>query len=421
MPTEVTPLIERPDPYAALRFRDFRIILSGRLLATLGEAMISIGVGWELYQRTGNALALGFVGLVQVLPVILLSLPGGYVADRYDRRWVSIIAQAGMVVCALSLTAISLSNGSLVVLYVVLALIGVARAFNGPAESALMPQTVPPEHFMNAVTWTNSAWQLAAILGPAVGGAIIALAGKAAPVYFADAIGAGAMAVALLLLKTRQTNFAAPDEPPMEALRGGIRFLRGTPIILAAISLDMFAVLFGGAVALLPVFASDVLHVDASGLGILQAAPSVGALIMAAYVARRPPFENAGRLLLFAVAGFGVATIAFGLSSSFWLSVLLLGLTGSLDYISVVIRHTLVLTFTPDEMRGRVSAVNSVFIGASNQLGGFESGVSAAILGPVGSVVFGGIGTLVTVGMIAWFSPALRGLKRITASQVEST
>jgi MFS family permease len=416
----VTPTIEpraQPDPFSALRFRSFRLLIIGRFAAQIGEQMISVGIGWELYARTGDAFALGLVGLVQIVPVMLLALPGGYAADRYDRRRVLILSQLVLVACAVALLLISITQGELWVLYAVLALIGAARAFNNPAEGALTPLTVPDSEFRNAITWNTSVWQLSAILGPAIGGLLIAVTGGAASVYIVNIMGGLVLVGLVLMIHTRPQGQVDADEPPLEALRGGVRFLRDTPIILAAITLDMFAVLFGGAVFLLPVFASDILMVDAAGLGILRAAPSVGALGMAMWVARRPPFERAGATLLWAVAGFGVVTIVFGLSQSFWLSAAMLLLGGALDNISVVVRHLLVLTHTPDAMRGRVSAVNSVFIGASNELGGFESGVTAAILGPVGSVVLGGIGTLITVGVIARLSPGLRRLGRIEPVQ----
>jgi len=396
------------DPYAALRFRDFRLLISGRFVAQIGEMMVSVGVGWELYERTGDALALGLVGLVQVIPVMLLSLPGGYIVDRYNRKMVTLISQIVLIVCSLALAVVSFTQGSLVLLYTILAVIGAARAFNNPAESALTPQTVPPEHYFNATTWSSSVWQLSAITGPAIGGFIIALTNSASMVYIANAAAGTVLVIVLLMLNIKQNDFVHTGEPPLKALRAGWNFVRNTQVILASITLDMFAVLFGGATFLLPVFAKDILHVDAAGLGVLRAAPSIGALCMALFLSRRPPFKRSGRILLLAVAGFGVATIAFGLSTSFWFSLLMLALTGALDNISVVIRHTLVLSYTPDEMRGRVSAVNSVFIGTSNELGGFESGTASALLGPVGAVVFGGIGTMVVVGLVAWFSPQLR-------------
>lgn len=403
----------RRDPYAALRFRDFRLLIAGRFVAQIGEMMVSVGVGWELYERTESALALGLVGLVQIIPVILLSLPGGYIADRYNRKWVTLVSQVVLICCSIALAIVSLSNGPLPLIYVILALIGAARAFNNPAESALTPLVVPPEHFFNAATWNSSVWQLSAILGPAVGGLIIGATNSAAMVYLANAASGLVLVTALLLIRSRPAEFEATDDTPLEAIRTGWRFLRKTPVVLTSITLDMFAVLFGGATALLPVFAKDVLFVDATGLGILRAAPSIGALLMAAYLSRRAPFQRAGVTLLVAVAGFGLATIVFGLSTSFWLSLAMLALLGALDNISVVIRHTLVLTYTPDQIRGRVGAVNSVFIGASNELGGFESGVAASLLGPVGAVVFGGVGTIVVVGIISVVAKQLRELGTI--------
>lgn len=409
----------RRDPYAALRYRDFRLLIIGRFVAQIGEMMVSVGVGWELYQRTNDAFALGLVGLVQVIPVILFSVPGGYIADRYNRKWLTLISQLVLIGCSLALAVISLTDGSLFLLYTILAVIGAARAFNNPAESALTPQTVPPEYFYSAVTWSTSVWQLSAILGPALGGLLIGFVNSAALVYIVNAFAGGVLVGALLLLRSKQTEFDRNGETPIESIRAGLSFVRRSQVILGAITLDMFAVLFGGATFLLPVFAEDILHVGADGLGILRAAPSIGALCMALFVARRPPFERAGRTLLLAVAGFGIATIIFGVSTSFWLSAAMLFALGALDNISVVIRHTIFLTYTPDSMRGRVGAVNSIFIGASNELGGFESGVAAAFLGPVGAVIFGGLGTLAVVGLVARLAPQLRRLGVIQKEDIK--
>jgi MFS family permease len=401
------------DPYAALRFRDFRLLFGGRFVAQIGEMMVSTAVGWELYERTGDAFALGLVGLVQILPVMLLSVPGGYVADRYNRKWITLISQLVLAACSLLLMLLSITQGELWVFYAVLAVIGAARAFNNPAESALTPQTVPPEYYFSAATWSSTIWQLSAILGPALGGILIAATSSAASVYLINALSGVVLVVALLLLKSKQRDFATDAETPWESVKAGFRFLKGSQVILGSITLDMFAVLLGGATFLLPVFAKDILNTDAVGLGILRAAPSVGALLMALAISRLPPFTQAGRTLLWAVAGFGVATIIFGLSTSFWLSVAMLFALGALDNISVVIRHTLLLTQTPDAMRGRVNAVNSVFIGASNELGGFESGLAAALIGPVGAVVFGGVGTLAVVALTARLAPQLRDYGRL--------
>jgi MFS family permease len=409
------------DPYAALRFYNFRLLIFGRFCGQIAEAMISVAVGWELYERTRDPFALGLVGLVQVIPVLLLSLFGGYMADTYDRRRITLYSQWVLVGCAVGLLLVSLNQSDLVILYGLLAVVGVAKAFNNPAEGALTPQTVPPEFYYSAATFNSAVWQLSAIMGPAAAGLLIAFAGNAAPVYVANILGGLIFIVTLMMLKLKSSAEKREVEPPLQSLREGVRFLRNTPLIVAAITLDMFAVLFGGAVFLLPVFASDILRVDSTGLGILRAAPSVGALLMAAYLSRRGPFRHSGRVLLLAVAGFGLATIGFGLSQSFWLSVLLLGLTGALDNISVVIRSLLIYTYTPDAMRGRVNSVNMIFIGASNELGGFQSGVAGALLGAVGAVVFGGTMSILVVGLIAWFSPELRRMDRIqkTADPVE--
>jgi MFS family permease len=401
------------DAYAALRLPNFRLLLVGRLVAQLGEMMVSVAVGWELYERTSDPLLLGMVGLVQVVPIFLLSLPVGYLVDRYDRRWIALISQLVLVVCSLVLASLSAAPGSLLSIFIVLAIIGAARAFNNPAEGALTPQAVPIELYQNAATWGSSTWQFASILGPAIGGFIIALTQGAATVYIVNAVVGLVFVAALLIVKLRPQSYAAAEEGPVRSLMEGLRFLRTNRIVLASITLDMFAVLLGGATYLLPVFAKDILFVDATGLGLLRAAPSVGAVLIAILIANRPPFQNAGRTLLWAVAGFGIATIIFGISSNFWLSMAMLALLGALDNISVVIRHVLLLTYTPPEMLGRVGAVNTVFIGASNELGGFESGLAAWLLGPVGAVVFGGIGTLLVVLGIARFSPELRNLRQI--------
>jgi MFS family permease len=412
-----TPLAR--DPYAAFRFRDFRLLIGGRFIAQLGEAMVSIAIGYELYLRTRDPLLLGLVGLVQVLPVIALSLLGGYVADRFNRRLVTGLSQALLVLCSVGLTWVSLTEGPLWVLYAILTVIGVARAFNNPAESALTPQTVEPEYYGNATTWNSVMWQSSAIIGPAVGGFLIAAFGTALAVYIFNIIAGLVLITVLFLLRSEQRDFGDPDAHPWEAVKDGLRFLRSAKILLAAITLDMFAVLLGGAIALMPIYATDILHVGADGLGILRAAPSVGALLMALLLARLPPIRKAGWTLLWAVAGFGLATIIFGISTNFWLSLLMLALTGALDNISVVIRGTLFLTETPDALRGRVGAVNYLFIGISNEMGSFESGVAAALLGPVGAVVFGGVGTMVVVALVAWRSPQLRALNQMRGQGYE--
>jgi MFS family permease len=408
---------ERRDPYAALRFLDFRLLLTGRFITSFGNEMLSFAIAWELWLRTHSAFALGMVGLVQVVPVILLSLPAGHVADQYNRRRIVLIAQLSTGMCALGLAFLSYTQGSLVLIYLCLFGIGVARAFNDPAASTLVPETVPANLFSSAATWNSSTWQLASIIGPAIAGLVIAFAGNVTFIYVFSAIGAITFTIMLSMIKGRQLALA-PKSATWASLIEGFKFMRDTKVILAAITLDMFAVLFGGAVALLPIYATDILHVGPQGMGVMRAAPSIGALLMAFLIAHLPPMKNAGRTLLLAVAGFGAATIIFGFSTWFWLSVLMLALLGSLDNISVVIRATLLLTHTPDEMRGRISGVNGIFIGISNELGSFESGFAAALFGPIIAVVGGGIGTILVVLLAAKIWPEMRNLKTLNVPEI---
>lgn len=403
---------ERRDPYAALRFLDFRLLLAGRFITSFGTEMVSFAIAWELWLRTHSAFALGLVGLVQVVPVILLSLPAGHVADQYNRRRIVLITQLSLAMCGLGLAFLSHTQGSLVLVYLCLFGIGVSRAFNDPASSTLVPETVPAHLFSSAATWNSSTWHIASIVGPATAGLVIAFAGNVTFIYLFDAMGAIIFTILLSMIKGKQLPLA-DRSATWSSLIEGFKFMRDTKVILAAITLDMFAVLFGGAVALLPIYATDILHVGPQGMGIMRAAPSVGALLMAFLIAHLPPMKNAGRTLLLAVTGFGVFTIIFGLSTWLWLSVLMLALLGALDNISVVIRGTLLLTHTPDKMRGRISGVNSIFIGISNELGSFESGFAAALLGPVIAVVGGGVGTILVVLLAASLWPEMRTLKTL--------
>jgi len=405
---------QRHDPYAALRFRDFRLLFFGRFIASFGEQMVSFAIGWELWLRTHNELALGLVGLVQVIPVIVFSLPAGHVADQHNRKRIVLITQCVFTTCTLTLALLSWKQGPLPLIYLCLCGIGLARAFNSPAASTLLPQTVPPEHFTSAATWSSSAWQLAAVLGPAFAGLLVALLDRATLIYVLDALGGMTFLVMVFMIRGRQLALSR-KAATLDSLLEGIQFIRRSKVILSAITLDMFAVLLGGAVTLLPVYATDILHVDSVGLGIMRAAPSIGAVLMAITLAHLPPFQHAGRTLLWAVAGFGLATIIFGISTWFWLSLLMLLILGALDNISVVIRASLLLTHTPDEMRGRVSSVNSIFISASNELGGFESGAVAALVGPVLTVIGGGIGTILVVLAVARRWPEMRRLRTLDA------
>ncbi len=407
----------RHDPIAALRVGDFRLLLFGSFLAIVAEQMLGVAIGWELYERTNSPLALGLIGLVQIVPVLALALPAGQLADKLDRKWISVFTMLGVALCAFGLTWLSATSGPIGLMYVCLFGIGVARAFQSPAFSSLVAQVVPEEHYANAATWESSAWQASAIVGPALGGLLIAAQNHATIIYAIVGVG---LLVAGGLLALMHTHPVTRSEEPvtLTSLLAGMRFIWGSKIILAALTLDMFAVLLGGATALLPVFARDILHVGAAGLGWLRAAPAIGAILAAGLLAYLPPLKHAGRVLLLVVAGFGLATIGFGLSRSLAFSLLMLGLIGALDNISVVIRSTLVLTRTPDALRGRVNAAHFVFIGISNELGAFESGMAAALLGTIGAVVAGGIGTLLIVLLISIIWPEVRRLGRLDASSV---
>ncbi|OUL27647.1 MFS transporter [Nostoc sp. RF31YmG] len=397
------------DPFAALRFRDYRLFTIGRVLLFTGSQMQTVAIGWELYERTNSALVLGGVGLAQVLPMIALTLITGHVADRGDRKLITLLSILLLALCSLALAVVSYTQGAIILFYTCLLVTGVARAFLKPASDALMWQLIPTTVFTNAATWNSTSFQLATVIGPALGGFAIAALGSATGVYVLAAVAAFFCFALTLPIKEQKTNLS--KEPiSLKALSAGAKFVWQNQIILAAITLDMFAVLLGGAVALLPIFAKDILHVGPVELGYLQAAPSIGALIMAVLLAHLPPLRKAGPALLWSVVGFGVVTIIFGLSRWFWLSLLMLALSGALDSISVVIRHTLVQIRTPNHLRGRVAAINSVFISASNELGGFESGLAAALFGPIVSVVGGGIGTIVVVILTAMIWPEMRKL-----------
>lgn len=407
----------RHDPYQALRAGDFRLFILAIFLSSLGEQMLVVAIGWELYQRTSSPLALGLVGLVQVLPVMALSLPAGSLVDRTNRRRMVIAARSLALCSVLGLLLLSFLQGPLLLIYACLLLIGIAEAFGSPANSAMLAQVVPERAYENAATWESSSWQLASVGGPALGGLLIALAGRAALVYLLDALAIAVVILCLLLMRAQQPPRAIGDRSTLRALAEGLTFLRRTQVILAAITLDLFAVLLGGATTLLPVFARDILRVGPTGLGLLQAAPSVGAVCMTLCLAHTPPFKKAGRALLLAVAIFGLATCIFGVSHLFWLSLLMLAVLGASDNVSVVIRSTLLLTRTPDEMRGRVSSVNALFINMSNQLGGFESSILAQIFGPVVAVSAGGLGTILVVLLVAVLWPEMRRLGALSQAR----
>ena len=405
----------RHDPYAALAVPAFRRFIASLLTMTMASQVQAVVVGWLLYQATRDPLALGLIGLAEVIPYIAVALFAGYVVDRSDRKRVSVASLGVLVVASVALLAFSILSTApsrVWPYYAVIAVCGVARSFLQSSRSALVSEIVPRAVFANAATWRSSTWQLGTVLGPALGGMLFAAAG--ARVTFSVNVALNAVALAAMIaVRHTPTRISIGADSIRKTLADGLRYVTGQRIILAALTLDMLAVLFGGAVALMPVFATEILRVGPRGLGVLQAAPGVGAVLMAIVVAHRPPFQRAGRTLLVAVAIFGVAMISFALSTSFPLSVALLVVGGAADNVSAVIRATLIQVLVPPEMLGRVSAVNAIFIGSSNELGAFESGVAARLLGTVTSVVLGGAMTLGVVATTAWKVPALRRLRRI--------
>jgi MFS family permease len=406
------------DAYAALRHRDYRLLLSGSVLFSVAGNFQTTAVAWELFDRTGSPLILGLSGLAQFLPVLLLALPAGQAADRYSRKAVFLLAVLTSALTSVALAALSYWKGPVELIFVCLVLTGVARAFAAPARSALLTQVVTPASLGNAVTWNSSGWHFAASVGPALGGLVLAIDERADFAYLLSAL---LTCCCLFLLGTIRPR--AVERPPMarslESLLSGVRFVWRTELLLAAITLDLFAVLLGGATALLPAYAKDVLHVGPAGFGWLRTAPALGAILMALLMAHRPPLKRPGISLLLSVAGFGATIIVFGVSEWYWLSFLMLALGGALDNVSVVVRGTLMQTLTPDEMRGRVAAVNTVFISSSNELGEFESGATAYAFGLQRSVVGGGIGTIVVVLLVMWRWPALLRLGPLYRSQPE--
>lgn len=414
------------DPYAVLRNRDLVLYLVGRFIASFGQQMLTMAVLWELYQRTGKALNLGLVGLTQMLPMVLFTLPAGHAAENYHRKRIIVLTNLAIAAASIGLALISWYEGRVLWIYLCLFAAGTARTFLWPASSAFLPLLVERQVFSRAVTWSSGSFQLSAAAGPAAAGALIWLSRQhAAPVYVLNA--AACLLCVLLVSPVR------PHQPPaqkekltLRSLIAGFDFVFASPIILGTITLDLFAVLLGGATALLPVYATEILFVGPAGLGWLQAALPIGSLLCALVLAHRPPLARAGRALLWAVIGFGLATIGFGVSKSFWLSFLMLLGCGAADTISIIVRHTLVQLLTPDEKRGRVSAVNSLFIGTSNELGGFESGMVAHLFGPVIgnlkstgaiiSVVSGGIGTILVVILVALKWPQIRRYGRLDSS-----
>lgn len=441
------PQPDRHDAYAVFRNGDFVRYLSGRLVAVFGQQMLTVAVGWELYERTHSALALGIVGLAEMIAMVCCTLPAGHLADNRARKRIILTALMVSSTASLGLTLISWLHAPVVLIYACLFTAAAARTFLWPASSAFLTSLVSREQFPRAVTWNSGTFQLSSVAGPAVGGALIALFHKYSdhPAAFIYALNLLTALTCFFCVKSVRAHHEVKNPEPMSlrSFATGFRFIFAQRLILGMITLDMFAVFLGGATALLPVFAKDILHAGPSGLGILQAGLPLGAVSCALYLAHRPPLQRAGRALLWCVVAFGVATILFGIFNIhalgrwlltgvsgpvwFWLSFAMLFVCGAVDNVSVVVRHTSVQLLTPDEKRGRVSAVNSLFIGTSNELGGFESGFVTHLFGPalgnaittgaIISVVSGGVGTILVVAAVAWLWPEIRKYGRLDGSQ----
>lgn len=404
-------------PYASLGIPNFRRYVLAVVAMTLATMIQGTIVGWQVYELTHDTLDLGLIGLAEALPFIVALLYAGHVADRHDRRLVAIgalVVVFGSAVALLLLPSMLTGSPRALVraIFAVIVVSGLARSFLQPSRQALGAELVPRELFSNSVTWRSGAWQLAAVVGPALGGALYALGGIRLA-YLVDAALIVVGIVALLLVRRTRSPSSPTSESIGKSLIAGVRFVFGEKIVLGALSLDLFSVLFGGATALLPVYAAEILHVGPQGLGLLRSAPAIGAVIMSARLAHANPFQRTGRVLLQSVAVFGLTTIVFGFSTSMVVAVATLAIGGAADMVSVFIRSTLLTTRTPPEMLGRVMSVNGIFVGSSNEIGAFESGVTARWFGAVPSVVIGGAMTLVVVAMTAWRNPTLRSLARI--------
>lgn len=419
---------QRPDVYASLRYPNFKRYIVCLFCFTLGIQIQGTVVGWQVYDLTHDPLALGLIGLAEALPALSTALYAGHVADTRDRRRVALAALGVLVLCSLALWFLAgphvlgvdlVHETRLTAIYGVIVLSGVARAFLQPSRQALSAELVPRVLYPNAITWRTGSWQLASVMGPAFGGLLYALGGSS----LAYAVDAVLMVSAVVVLAS--IRHSSPARPPateglLRSVAGGVRFVMRERLLLGAITLDLFSVLFGGAVALLPIFAAEILHVGPTGLGILRAAPAAGAVLTTTLLARNRDFERSGHVLLGSVAGFGTCMVLFGLSTSFLLSVALLLVSGMCDMVSVVIRSTLLQSRTPEALLGRVSAVNLIFVGSSNEIGAFESGVTARWWGTSRSVVIGGLATLGVVAAVAHFVPSLRRMGRMMGADPDA-
>jgi MFS family permease len=413
-------------PTIAWRSRDFRLYTAARFLGTVGVEAQAVGVAWQVYEITHSALALGGTGLALFLPGLLFTLPAGHIADRHDRRNVILACYVLQFIATSILTLMAVHHTTNVyAVYAILAVIGTGRCFVGPAGQALLPTLVPREHFVNAVTWGASVFQFSGSVGPMIGGLLFTI--SLAHTRFARFNGAPLVYLftltAFLVFLVLVSQISPRPTPVKKAIKlddmlAGLRYVIGTRLLLGSISLDLFAVLLGGSVSLLPIFASDILHRGPHALGLLRAAPSVGALLMSLLLVATPIKRRAGKIMLTCVFLFGAATVVFGLSRSLWISMAALFVTGAADMISVVTRSSILQLATPDAMRGRVSSINWLFLGASNELGEYESGLTAHWFGAVRAVVIGGVASMMVTGLWSVFFPALRNADKLTAESL---
>ncbi|MCW0019847.1 MFS transporter [Rhizobium sp. BT-226] len=406
------------DRFAAFRHSSYTRFFFARFLLSFSQQIVSVAVGWQMYDQTGSAIYLGLIGLVQFLPSLLLILVTGSVADRYNRRAIAALCSLVSALCTLALLVMTLM-GSFTPLpvFAVLLIFGIERAFMSPAVQSLAPNLVPEEALSNAIAWNSSSWQLAAITGPVLGGLLY---GVSAPTAYTVAVIFSVLGAALLYMIPKPVQKTTGETKSWAMILGGFSFIRAEKVVLGAISLDLFAVLLGGATALMPIFARDILTLGPWGLGLLRAAPGLGAIVMAIFLAAYPLKHRAGIYMFIGVALFGAGTIIFGVSTNTEVSIAALALMGAADMVSVYVRESLIALWTPDQLRGRVNAVNMVFVGASNELGEFRAGTMAAIFGAVPAVVIGGIGTLIVAAIWASSFPKLRRIDTLDAPSASS-
>jgi MFS family permease len=404
--------------YAVLKIRDFRFFMMARVCFTLAIHIQAVAVGWQIYEITKDPFSLGLIGLAEAVPAITVALYAGHLADIIERKKIILICSSLLVLCAIGLFYFTLKASSLMALfgvmpiYTVIFITGIARGFLQPANFSFMPQLIPRELYTNAITWYSTLWETSSLVGATIAGYLITWVGISTTytvVFSMMALGLFSVA----MVKRRQLPPVSDEQGMIKKIKAGLKFVFHNQIVLSAISLDLFAVLFGGAVALLPIFANEILHSGADGFGLLRAAPGFGALGMAVYLTHNPIKKNIGKVLLWCVAGFGLCMIGFGMSTLFWISFALLVGSGMFDCVSVVIRGMLIHHGTPENMKGRVAAVNSIFVGSSNEIGAFESGLAAKLMGVVNSVIFGGIMTMLVVGVTAKNADQLVKLEKV--------